>query len=66
MEAAIVKFNSVAAGTLALVDYELVIEAELAFRCPGQVCTHLDVTIYVGTQDGAYRNKNSKKACCAC
>lgn len=59
METAIVKFNSVAPSTLVLVDYELVVEAELAFRCPGQVCTHLNVTIHVGTQNCAYGNVKS-------
>jgi hypothetical protein len=45
---AVIKFDSIAATPLVLVDDKFIIQSKLALRCARQIGTHLDVAIDVG------------------
>jgi hypothetical protein len=47
VEPTIIELDGIDSTSLTLVDHELVIQAELALRCAGQVRAHLNVTIDV-------------------
>lgn len=54
MESAIIQFHGVREALFALIYDKLVVQAELAFRHAGEVSSHEDVSIHVGSQNIAY------------
>jgi hypothetical protein len=50
VEMAVIKFDSIAATPLVLVNHKFIIQSKLALRSARQIGTHLDVTIDVGTK----------------
>jgi len=55
VEPTVIELDGINSASFALVNHELVVEAELALWCAGQVRTHLNVTIDVSPQNCACR-----------
>lgn len=60
MEPTIVQLYGINCPLLALVDYELVVQAKLTFRGSSKVGAHDDVTVDVCAEDSTYIRQKSR------